>query len=313
MPRQGYYAADKYVPAEFVLKRMPEKDGSYLLMNQFRYVHVEGDAWEEWTIPEELGQRFETDLASIPSLAGWLVPKDGRHTPAALVHDAMILAPGETHCYRGRKVNAEEADRIFRLAMQFLGVKFWRRWMIWAAVSILTLWCSTEESAPVRLANRVRLVVGLLAFSIMGLFLLPDVLGFPELPSYAFLPDSIPVLRNIARWEPVKSLWYIEEGSFAEELGRFATVVLLGTAIYALAWGERWRFGLFAGLTLPLISWPMAVGAVSYGIYWLIEFVISIVLLLVRRSGRDRGRVPAALLAQRLVRDESGSFEGASL
>lgn len=304
---QGYYAADQDLPAEFVLKRVPGNDGSYLLMNQFRYVHVESDRFEEWVIPEELGQRFETDLASIPSLAGWLVPKDGRHTPAALVHDAMILAPGESHCYQGRKVDAEEADKIFRLGMQFLGVKFWRRWMIWAAVSILTLWLSARDSGVVRLANRVRLFVGLLAFSIMGLFLLPDVLGFPELASYSFLPDSIPVLRNVARWEPVKLLWFIEEGSFLGELGGFATVVVFGAVIYALAWGKRWRFGLFAGLTVPLIAWPMAVGAASYAIYWVIEFLISIVLLLFHKAGRITGRVPAPLLAQRLVGDEGNA------
>ncbi len=307
MVGQGYYAADEDVPAELVLKRVPEKDGSYLLMNQFRYVHVEGSRREEWVIPEKLGQRFETDLASIPSLAGWLVPKDGRHTPAALVHDAMILAPGETHCYKGREVKAEEADRIFRLAMQFLGVKFWRRWMIWSAVSILTLWRSAEDSGFVRLANRVRLIVGLLAFSIMGLFMLPDVLDFPELPSYGFLPDSIPVLRNIARWAPVKLLWQINEASFLEELGRLAAVAGGGTAVYALAWTRRWRFGLFVGVTLPLIAFPMAVGAVSYAIYWVIEFLISIVLLLTRRSGRDVGRVPASLLAQRIARGDAAS------
>ncbi len=295
MVGQGYYAAKTDEPAEFVLKRIPGKDGSYLLQKQFRYVHHDG---EQWIIPAEESQELETDLASIPSLAGWLVPKDGRHTPAALVHDAMILSPGETHCYRGREVTAEEADRIFREAMQFLGVKFWRRWMIWAAVSLLTLWRSAEDSAAGRALNRVRLVVGVVALSIMGLFLLPDVLDFPPLSSYGI--TSIPVLRVVARWEPVKVLWHIEESSLGE-LWRFLGVVGAATVIYAAAWGRRWRFGLTAAATLPLITYPMAVGAVSYAVYWVIEFVISVVLLIARRRGRHRGRVPASLLAKRIA------------
>lgn len=304
MPEQGYYDAESAAPAEFVLRRVPGKDGSYFLVNRFRYVHATG---EEWIIPDRSGRLFETDLASIPSLAGWLVPKDGRHTPAALVHDAMILGPDDTHCYEGRKVGAEEADTIFRRGMQFLGVRFWRRWMIWAAVSIPTLWHAEEDSRPVRLANRIRLVAGLLAFSIMGLFLLPDVLGFPELAEYEFLPDSIPVLREVAGWGPVELLWKIEEADFSQELERFAAVVAAGTVLYALVWGSRRRFGLVAGLTLPLIAWPMAVGAVAYAGYWLIELAISVLLLLRRRQGRGRGRVPAPALARWIAREQGAA------
>lgn len=297
MVGQGYYAVGNDEPAEFVLKRIPGKDGSYLLLHQFRYVHHTG---EEWVIPAEEGQEFETDLASIPSLAGWLVPKDGRHTPAALVHDAMILAPGEEPCYQGRKVTAEEADTIFREAMQFLGVRFLRRWMIWSAVSLLTLWRSAEDRPAGRWANRLRMIVGLLALSIMGLFLLPDVLDFPALSSYGIA--SIPGLRVIARWGPIKALWHIDEGSFSE-LWRFLAVFAAGIVAYAAVWApRRWRFGLFTAFTLPLIAWPMAVGAVSYAVYWVIEFVISVGLLISRRLGRERGRVPAPLLATRLAR-----------
>lgn len=295
MVGQGYFAPDVEEPAEFVLKRIPGKDGSYLLQNQFRYVH---HTREQWIIPAEAGQEFETDLASIPSLAGWLVPKDGRHTPAALVHDAMILGPGETHCYEGRVVAAEEADAIFRDGMQFLGVKFLRRWMIWAAVSLLSLWRSAEDSAPVRLLNRARLVVGLLALSVMGLFLLPDLLNFPALSSYSPW-KSVPVLREMVR--PFKVLWDLEESGWGSVV-RFLTVFGAGIICYAAAWGRRWKFGLFSAFTLPLIAWPMAVGAVSYAIYWVIEFVISIGLLISRRLGRDRGRVPASQLAKRIAK-----------
>lgn len=294
MVAQGYYAPEVEEPAEFVLKRDPAKDGSYFMQKQFRYVHHTG---EEWTIPAK-GKEFKTDLASIPSLAGWLVPKDGRHTPAALVHDAMIVGSDEDPCYEGRKVDAEEADHIFREGMQFLGVKFLRRWMIWAAVSLLTFWLSAKDSAPVRALNRVRLVLGILALCIMGLFLLPDLLNFPALSSYTPV-KSVPVLREVVR--PIKVLWDLEESGWGAT-GRFLTVFGAGLVVYAAVWGRRWKFGLFAAFTLPLITWPMAVGAVSYGIYWLIEFFISIGLLISRRMGRDRGRVPASLLAKKIAK-----------
>jgi len=298
MSGQGYWVVGADEPAKFVLQRVPGKDGSYQLLRQFRYVDGAG---EEWTIPAEAGQEFETDLASIPSLAGWLVPKDGRHTPAALVHDAMILSPGETPKYKERIVGAEEADRIFRLGMQFLGVKFWRRWMIWAAVSILTLWRSDGEPGPARLATVARLVLTLMATAVVGLFLLPVVLDIPELPSFPLIPDSIPVLRGLARWGPLKALWSIDEGAFWAEFGRFAIVVAALAAVATAVWGRRWRFGLCAGLTVPLITWPTAVGAVAFGIYAAIEFLLSVVLLLFKRQGRATGRVPASLLAKRLT------------
>ncbi len=42
MVGQGYYAATSDAPAEFVLKRVPGKDGSYDLQKQFRDVHFDG-------------------------------------------------------------------------------------------------------------------------------------------------------------------------------------------------------------------------------------------------------------------------------
>ncbi|HVL98755.1 MAG TPA: DUF1353 domain-containing protein [Egibacteraceae bacterium] len=290
MLEQGYYAADKDAPAKFVLQRVDGRDGTYLLTNQFRYVHEDGRIW---TIPARLEEEFETDLASVPTFAAWLVPKDGRHTPAALVHDAMILDPGEKPNYLGPQVGAEEADRIFREAMQYLGVKFLRRWVMWGAVSVRTL-MKGEGRNPI--ADRVRVMVGLFAFSVMGLFLLPAVLDFPTLASYSFVPDSIPGLRVLARG--VKFLWDVEEATFSRELLHFAGVGGLGTLLYAATWFRRFRFGLVLGPSLALTAWPMAVAVVSYGIYWLIEELIALLLLV---FGRRRERVPSSRVVQRLA------------
>src|SRR5262245_34215965 len=41
------------------------------------------------TVPPP-NEKFTTDLASVPSLLTWLVPKSGAHLPAALIHDGLI-------------------------------------------------------------------------------------------------------------------------------------------------------------------------------------------------------------------------------
>jgi Flp pilus assembly protein TadB len=40
-------------------------------------------------VPADVGT-FTTDLTSVPSVFAWLVPRTGRHLPAALVHDVLI-------------------------------------------------------------------------------------------------------------------------------------------------------------------------------------------------------------------------------
>src|SRR5918996_238708 len=127
-PPQGFYDATGTGPAKYVLERVPGET-AYLLKEQIRYVDGDGASY---TVPSPAGKPFETDLTSIPMLAAWLVPKDGTHTPAALVHDAMI---GERRYEGDRDVTEEEADDMFRRGMQHLGVRFIRRWLMWGAVS----------------------------------------------------------------------------------------------------------------------------------------------------------------------------------
>ena len=40
---------------------------------------------EEWTVPP----RFLTDFASVPRVVTWLIPRYGRYTKAAIVHDYL--------------------------------------------------------------------------------------------------------------------------------------------------------------------------------------------------------------------------------
>ena len=87
--------------------------------------------------------RFRTDLTSVPWLFTWLVPRTGRHLPAALLHDGLVGGADEPPSYvseEGHVVARDEADRVFRDAMGDLGTGVVRRWLVWAAVTVATIY-----------------------------------------------------------------------------------------------------------------------------------------------------------------------------
>lgn len=78
-----------------------------------------------FTVPEG----FYTDFATVPGIMTWLVPKTGKYTEAAVLHDYL--------CTRGIElglVSSRDADGIFRRTMRELGVGPVRRWLMWAGV-----------------------------------------------------------------------------------------------------------------------------------------------------------------------------------
>jgi hypothetical protein len=81
---------------------------------------------------------FETDLASIPSwVPEFLIPRNGRHRAAAIVHDYLCRNP-----------TLEErslADKIFLEAMKVDGVPAWRRYAMYYAVRSVTLYCMIKR------------------------------------------------------------------------------------------------------------------------------------------------------------------------
>lgn len=78
-----------------------------------------------FTVPEG----FYTDFATVPGMMTWLVPKTGKYTEAAVLHDWL--------CTRGIElgmVSSRDADGIFRRTMRELGVPPIRRWLMWTGV-----------------------------------------------------------------------------------------------------------------------------------------------------------------------------------
>jgi hypothetical protein len=75
-----------------------------------------------------------TDLASVPDFLTWLVPRYGRHSLPALLHDDL------QHQFDGTDMTSRKADVIFRDAMGDTRVPFMRRWLMWSAVSARTRW-----------------------------------------------------------------------------------------------------------------------------------------------------------------------------
>lgn len=78
----------------------------------------------------EVPAESKTDFASVPAIFQWLIPRSGRYTRAAVLHD---------HLWRTRKVSLADADGIFRRAMAELKVPFLRRWLMWTAVRWVSL------------------------------------------------------------------------------------------------------------------------------------------------------------------------------
>jgi hypothetical protein len=96
-------------------------------------------AGKDWVLVEPFGytgntdtitvpKGFVTDFASVPRLCVWLLPRYGRWTQAAILHDYLWrrARDGEFDFY--------DADGIFNRALRELQVPFLRRWIMWTAV-----------------------------------------------------------------------------------------------------------------------------------------------------------------------------------
>jgi hypothetical protein len=133
------------------------------------YTGLRGDTW---VVPSG----YLTDFATVPRFLHWLTLPYGAYTRAAVLHDYLLglvsnYVSGHTPTL---VVSSRDADGVFRLAMQELGVPFMKRWTMWAAVRVAAL--TNPRRAPGRAFRRDLWRVTLVLLGAAPL-LLPGVVG----------------------------------------------------------------------------------------------------------------------------------------
>ena len=210
---------------------------------------------------------FTTDLASVPALFTWLVPKTGLHLPAALIHDGLINPGGPTTYFAPGVgvVHRWQADRVFRDMMRDAGTGVVRRWLMWSAVTVGTIkdgrdtgWSGARRwyyRGAVALTVGAVLVLGFLAT--MDLF---DRTWFWALP------------------------WMDERSGFVEVVGGLAGAVVVPLAL-SLFWGRFRIAGAVIGVALAVLVHVTVLLALLSAGYWLLEKVSAKVPTLVLGAG----------------------------
>jgi hypothetical protein len=121
-----FFALDSEMPPEICLKQVGPN--TFKLLKGFRYRRPDGTDYQVLahnpTDPEDT-----TDLASVPRWLWWFVASYGHQTLPALLHDQAV---------DDSTIERPEADRMFRMALGECGVFWFRRWMMWTAVSLET-------------------------------------------------------------------------------------------------------------------------------------------------------------------------------
>jgi uncharacterized protein DUF1353 len=129
----------------------------------------------------EIPAGAETDFASVPVLFQWLIPRSGRYTKAAVLHDHLWRTPIDG-------VSKGDADGVFRRCMAELDVPFLRRWVMWSGVRLGSLWKSRfrDRLSDVPQVLLVALFPGLFVIA-GGLLVIVFLIGFTILEAVAAL------------------------------------------------------------------------------------------------------------------------------
>ncbi len=181
---------------------------------------------------------FRTDLTSVPALFTWLVPKTGAHLPAALLHDALVGGRVDQASYvatEGHVVDRVRADRIFRDAMADTGTGVIRRWIIWTAVTVATIFVGRDVpwSRAKHWSYRVAAGVTIVAILYIGYSATSDLFD-----------RSWPAAVDVP-WMGERSWW-------VEVLGGLSGAIVLPLAL-SLLWGRLRMAGAIAGVMLAVL------------------------------------------------------------
>ncbi len=190
----------------------------------------------ELLVPADPG--FRTDLTSVPALFTWLVPKTGAHLPAALLHDALVAGRDDPTSYvstDGHEVDRVEADRIFRDAMADTGTGVIRRWIVWTAVTVATIFVgrAVPWTRAKHWSYRVAAAVTIVTILYLGYSSTSDLfdrswVGAVDVP-----------------WMGDRSWW-------VEVVGGLSGAIVLPLAL-SLLWGRLRMAGAIAGVLLAVL------------------------------------------------------------
>ena len=256
-----FYTPGTPDPARWMLERYDV--GTYRVTEQIEYLDRDGYSY---VFPLDVNTN-NTDFASIPWFLTWLVPRDGRHTPAAIMHDSFIGGHRDVDYSTTRPdgVGDEHADYLFREAMEHAQVGLVRRWMMWAGVSIRTMSLSDDRKKdngdPKLNPVKIGLVgVVVVAWAVVSALIELDVPDFQR-PGW-----HVPWFGN----RP----WYAE-------IFHSLVVTATASAAFAMVIGLILRkrrapfVGAIAGAIVGFFGLPMVASAVGWSGYVLLDGAIS--------------------------------------
>lgn len=134
----------------------------------------------------EVPECSSTDFASVPRVFVWFLPRYGRYTKAAILHDFLWR-----QCAKDGKMKWSDADGVFLRAMRDLGVPFLRRWIMWTAVRWASLKNREAWQDPQLLADVPRMVI------------------FTALAAPIVLPPAVVILGALLVWLVVEALLWM--------------------------------------------------------------------------------------------------------
>jgi hypothetical protein len=134
--------------------------------------HVVGDDWEltaplvfegkyEWFV---MRAGFLTDFASIPRPLRWLFDSAGFNAEAGVLHDA---AWRESKRREGPRVDAWDADGLFRRALRLSGVPALPRGLMWFGVRVVAMGSRRFGRGGPGLGWKVVQVLGMLVLALL--------------------------------------------------------------------------------------------------------------------------------------------------
>lgn len=212
---------------------------------------------------------FYSDLTSVPGVFTWLVPKSGVHLPAALIHDGLVRAEGAEPDHLGADISRVEADRVFRDAMADSGTGVIRRWIVWTAVTLATMWAQQGTAGSARLRAYYRWVM-------------VGTLGSIAWLGYQATADLV---DRSGRWWCTYELVWIGGDEWWQELLSGAVGAVVIPLALSLLWGRFQRAGAIAGVMLGgLFHVSLALLALS-GLYVVLEALATHGWSGVRRLG----------------------------